>query len=126
MKLLFISTHIFQTNGYSKVAYELLKSLSETKHNVVHFGYQKSNSHNLVNCRKLPGNIKIIDVSSIFPNDTLNFGYDCIESVIETEDPDIIFIYNFFRNLLCSSIHRDAVSYRGMVQKLKKTVLDSS
>ena len=119
MKLLFISTHINQTTGYSKVSYEILKALSRTKHTVTHFGFQKSNNQNIFNNRKIPGNVKIVDVSSHFPTDPFNFGYELINSIINNEDPDIILIYNDAQ-IICNflekiDIKRNVVAYLDQV-----------
>ena len=44
-KLLFVSTHINQTNGYAKVAYYILKELAKLNFmEIIHFGIHKNSS----------------------------------------------------------------------------------
>jgi len=97
VKLLLVSTHTNQVNGYSKVAYNMIKQL--TSHSwitVVHFG-----THNLTNAdlgRKLPSGVKVIDGSALESDkdkDKKNgFAHTELTTVIQQEKPDVVFIYN--------------------------------
>ena len=91
LKLLFVSTHINQINGYSKVAYHLLKQLSHPWLSVVHFGTQRLQSAEIG--RTLP--IKQIDGSALDKSTAgSGFGFTELISVIHQEKPNVILIYN--------------------------------
>lgn len=94
VKFLLVSTHTNQVNGYSKVAFNMIKQLaSHSWITVVHFG-----THNLTNAdlgRKLPG-IKSIDASALETDKDKKTGFAHTEltTVIQQEKPDVVFIYN--------------------------------
>jgi hypothetical protein len=54
MRVLLVSTHVDQTTGYSKVAYNLLRQMAtlSPKIKVFHFGFQRHPGH--TNHRKVP------------------------------------------------------------------------
>jgi len=89
LKILIVSTHINQSNGYSKVTYNIIKEL--TKHKwitLVHFATQQLVSGDIG--RKYPSNVKVIAKT-----DKKNgFAFSEINGVITSERPDIVFIYN--------------------------------
>jgi len=94
VKFLLVSTHTNQVNGYSKVAFNMIKQLaSHSWITVVHFG-----THNLTNAdlgRKLPG-VKSIDASALETDKDKKTGFAHTEltTVIQQEKPDVVFIYN--------------------------------
>lgn len=93
VKVLIVSTHNNQINGYSKVIMNVINELS--KHpwiKLTHFGTQKLQSGELG--RKYPSNIKTIDGSSLEKQKTLGFAFSELPSIIQSEKPDIVFIYN--------------------------------
>jgi glycosyltransferase involved in cell wall biosynthesis len=94
LKLLFVSTHINQINGYSKVSYNLIKELAKNDWiELIHFGTQRLKNADIQ--RKYPDNVKVIDGSMLdkTKNDT-GFGFSELINVIRIEKPDIVFIYN--------------------------------
>jgi glycosyltransferase involved in cell wall biosynthesis len=93
IKILIVSTHINQSNGYSKVAYNIINQLSvHSWINIVHFGTQKLLSGDIG--RKYPANVKAIDGTAIEKQKHAGFAFNELPSVILTEKPDIVFIYN--------------------------------
>ena len=96
LKLLFVSTHINQVNGYSKVAYNLVKQLANIDWiQVIHFGTQRLKNADIQ--RKYPDGVKVIDGSALDKNkdkDGVGFGFTELSDVIRSEKPDIVFIYN--------------------------------
>jgi phosphomannomutase len=97
LKLLFISTHVNQGNGYSKVAYQMLLELAKYEWlEVTHFGTQKMSTGPGGDLnRKYPDNIKVIDGSALEKDKQLGFSFvELAAAVIPSEKPDIVFIYN--------------------------------
>lgn len=93
LNILIVSTHINQINGYSKVITNIIQELA--KHpwiNVTHFGTQKLQSGELG--RKYPSNVKSIDGTALEKQKSLGFGFAELPSVIQSEKPDVVFIYN--------------------------------
>lgn len=93
LKILIVTTHINQINGYSKVIMNVINELA--KHpwiKLTHFGTQKLQSGELG--RKYPTNVKVIDGSALEKQKTLGFGFTELPSVIQSEKPDVVFIYN--------------------------------
>jgi len=93
IKILIVSTHINQANGYSKVIHNIINQLSEQKWiNVVHFGTQKITNGDIG--RKYPSNVKVIDGTALEKQKLAGFGFSELPGVIQSEKPDIVFIYN--------------------------------
>jgi glycosyltransferase involved in cell wall biosynthesis len=94
LKLLFVSTHVNQGNGYSKVAYQMLTELAQYSWlQVTHFGTQKIPGGDLN--RKYPENMKVIDGTALEKDKQLGFAFNELASIIiPSEKPDIVFIYN--------------------------------
>jgi len=90
LNLLVISTHVYQTSGYSKISYGLLKELA--KHpflNITHFGIQ--GIEGLKGSRAYPPTVRV------WPLDTSveqGFGFSQVAKAIEDTNPHVIFIYN--------------------------------
>ena len=93
LKMLIISTHINQSNGYSKVIYNIIKELSKHKWiNLVHFGTQKIPNGDIG--RVYPVGVKVIDGTAMDKNKEVGFAFNEISTVIHSEKPDVVFIYN--------------------------------
>ena len=109
LKILIVSTHINQVNGYSKVMYNIIKQLAEHPWiNVTLFGTQRITNGDL--CRKLPEQVKVIDGSALEKQKGMGFAFSELPSVIQNEKPDIVFIYNDI-SVVC-----------GYVEEIKKAI----
>lgn len=108
LKLLVVSTHVNQGNGYSKVVYQMLLELAKYPWlEVTHFGTQKIplGPGGDLN-RKYPENIKVIDGSGLEKEKQLGFSFTELSSVtIPSEKPDIVLIYNDLA-VICSYIEQ--------------------
>lgn len=93
VKILIVSTHVNQVNGYSKVVFNLIKQLAlHPWISIVHFGTQR-----LVNAdlgRKYPSSVKVIDATAKEKEKQPGFAFGELPGVIQSEKPDIVFIYN--------------------------------
>lgn len=95
MRLMIIGTHPYQTTGYSKVMYNIVKELKNHKDiNVSVFGIQKFTDVN-DNCRQdvLSDNIMLWDVYG-YDKDDFGFGTKSLRTFISINQPDIVMIYN--------------------------------
>ena len=93
VKVMIVSTHINQVNGYSKVAMNIINQLSANKWiQVIHFGTQHITNTNIG--RKYPTGVKVIDGSVLEKQKALGYAFSELPSVILSEKPDIVFIYN--------------------------------
>jgi glycosyltransferase involved in cell wall biosynthesis len=93
IKILIVSTHINQANGYSKVVHNIINQLSQHKWiKVVHFGTQKITNGDIG--RKYPQNVKVIDGTALEKQKLAGFGFSELPGVINSEKPDVLFIYN--------------------------------
>ena len=91
--ILIVSTHINQSNGYSKVIHNIIKELSKAPWlKIVHFGTQKIASGEIG--RQYPATVKVIDATSMEKTKQLGFAFSELPAVITSEKPDIVFIYN--------------------------------
>lgn len=90
LSILVVSTHLYQTSGYSKVSYGLLKELAKYPFlKVTHFGIQ--GLEGLKGARCYPEGI------TVYPIDTAveqGFGFSQLATAIETVKPHIVFLYN--------------------------------
>jgi glycosyltransferase involved in cell wall biosynthesis len=93
VKILIVSTHVNQVNGYSKVVFNLIKQLAQHPWiSIVHFGTQR-----LVNAdlgRTYPSSVKVIDATAKEKEKQPGFAFTELPGVIQSEKPDIVFIYN--------------------------------
>jgi glycosyltransferase involved in cell wall biosynthesis len=102
VKILIVSTHTNQYNGYSKVVHNLIQQLAN--HNwikIVHFGTQKMVNADLG--RKYPSGVKVIDGSALEKQKQTGFAFSELPGVINSEKPDIVFIYNDI-SIICTYI----------------------
>jgi hypothetical protein len=91
--ILIVSTHINQSNGYSKVIYNIIKELSKSPWlKIIHFGTQKVVSGDIG--RQYPATVKVIDGTSMEKTKQIGFAFLELPAVITSEKPDIVFIYN--------------------------------
>ena len=96
VKILIVSTHANQVNGYSKVVFNMIKHLaSHPWMSVVHYGTQT-----LVNAdlgRQYPANVKVIDATALDKDKSqgaTGFAVGELSAVILQEKPNVVFIYN--------------------------------
>lgn len=102
VKIMIVSTHINQVNGYSKVIYNIIQQLgTQSWIDIVHFGTQKMLSGDLG--RKYPSNVKAIDASALEKDKQAGFAFANLPGAIQTEKPDIVFIYNDL-SVICAYI----------------------
>lgn len=94
MRVVLVSTHIDQTTGYSKVAYQMLRQLStlSPKVKTFHFGFQRHPSR--TNMRKYPANITSYDAAANEDPKEEGFGFNKIHEYLEMVNPDLVIIYN--------------------------------
>jgi len=102
IKILIVSTHVNQSNGYSKVIYNIIKELSKQSWiKLVHFGTQQIISGDIG--RIYPSSVNVIDGTSMEKNKESGFAFSELPGVITSEKPDIVFIYNDL-STICSYI----------------------
>jgi glycosyltransferase involved in cell wall biosynthesis len=94
MRAVLISTHIDQTTGYSKVAYNLLKQASTLAPRVklFHYGFQRH--PNAPGHRKAPGGVNLYDAAANEDPKEEGFGFNKIYEYLEMVGPDVVMIYN--------------------------------
>ena len=87
-KVLFVSTHCHQYNGYSKVAWNILKVLSTVADlEVHHYGLQQAPAAG--SFRPIPGSI-----NSYAPTDDQGFGFSLFNQYVVDMKPEVIVFYN--------------------------------
>lgn len=94
MRVVLVSTHVDQTTGYSKVAFNLLRQLGtlSPKVKTYHFGFQRR--PNKPNLRKVPTNIVSYDAAANEDPPEEGFGFNKIYEYLEMVSPDLVLIYN--------------------------------
>jgi len=115
VKVLFVSTHVNQANGYSKVAYNVIQQLA--RHNwiqVVHFGTQRIVNGDLG--RKYPVGVKVLDATAMEKEKQKQAGFAFAElpGVIRSEKPDVVFLYNDL-SIVC-----------GYMEEIRKSITERS
>ena len=109
IKVLIVSTHVNQVNGYSKVILNLIQQLAALPWiSLVHFGTQKLANGDVG--RKYPEGVKVIDGSAIEKQKMAGFAFSELPGVITSEKPDIVFIYNDL-SVIC-----------GYIEEIRKTI----
>lgn len=112
IKVLIVSTHLNQVNGYSKVTFNILQQLAAQPWiSLVHFGTQKLANGDLG--RKYPAGVKVIDGTAMEKQKMAGFAFNELSSVITSEKPDIVLIYNDL-SVICGYIEeiRKAIQNR--------------
>lgn len=100
LRILLVSTHIYQVTGYSKVSYNLVKQISKMSGvKLIHYGFQKympreGIASNVNLNRKYPANVEEIDATTLSNGENGGFGFAELPSIIRTRKPHIIMLYN--------------------------------
>lgn len=94
MRVVLVSTHIDQTIGYSKVAYNLLKQASTLAPRVklFHYGFQRH--PNTPGHRKPPPGVNLYDAAANEDPKEEGFGFNKIHDYLEMVGPDVVMLYN--------------------------------
>lgn len=94
MRFVLVSTHIDQTTGYSKVAYNLLKQIAtlSPRAKVFHFGFQRHPSK--PSMRKPIDGIVQYDAAANEDPKEEGFGFNKINEYLDMVNPDVVMIYN--------------------------------
>ena len=94
MRFVLVSTHVDQTTGYAKVAYNLLRQVSSLspKIKTFHFGFQRHPDRK--NIRKLPDGVTGYDAAANEDPREEGFGFNKITEYLEMVRPDVVMIYN--------------------------------
>jgi len=102
IKLMIVSTHVNQVNGYSKVVFNLIHQLATNSWlDIVHFGTQKMLNADLG--RAYPSRVKVIDATALDKDKTPGFALAELPGAINSEKPDVVFIYNDL-SVICAYI----------------------
>ena len=97
-----VSTHVNQVNGYSKVVFNLIQQLEKNSWiDIVHFGTQKMLNADLG--RAYPSRVKVIDATALDKDKTPGFALSELAGSIQSEKPDIVFLYNDL-SVICAYI----------------------
>ena len=94
MRVLLVSTHVDQTTGYSKVAYNLIQQISTLQPAVklFHYGFQRHPGR--ANLRKVPKGVISYDASAMEDPREEGFGYKQLREYIDTVTPSLVIFYN--------------------------------
>jgi len=94
MRFALISTHIDQTTGYSKVAYNLVRQVATLAPRIklFHFGFQRHPARQSL--RKYPDGVVSYDAAANEEPREEGFGFNKIHEYLETVTPDVVMIYN--------------------------------
>jgi glycosyltransferase involved in cell wall biosynthesis len=94
MRFVLVSTHIDQTTGYSKVAFDMLKQIAtlSSKVKIFHFGFQRHPAR--MSIRKYPEGVKSYDAGANEDPKEEGFGFNKINDYLEMVNPDVVMIYN--------------------------------
>lgn len=112
IKIVIVSTHVNQVNGYSKVIYNIIKQLSALDWvRVVHFGTQKMVNGEIG--RVYPAGVKVIDATAMEKQKQAGFAFSELPAILQAEKPDLLLLYNDL-SIVCSYIEeiRKAISER--------------
>ena len=112
VKVLLVSTHVNQVNGYSKVIQHIIKQLSvQPWIQLVHFATQKLSGADIG--RPYPQGVKVIDATALDKEKQPGFALSELPNTILSEKPDVVFIYNDL-SIICAYIEeiRKVISRR--------------
>jgi len=102
VKIMIVSSHVNQVTGHSKVIHNIIKQLAEHPWiQLVHFGTQKLMNAELG--RDYPKDVKVIDATALEKDKPAGFSASKLPSMIQSEKPDVVFIYNDLA-VICSYI----------------------
>jgi glycosyltransferase involved in cell wall biosynthesis len=94
MRFALVSTHVDQTTGYAKVAYNLLRQAASLSPKVktFHFGFQRHPDRK--NVRRLPDSVVGYDAAANEDPREEGFGFNKIAEYVDMVRPDVVMIYN--------------------------------
>lgn len=94
MRVLLVSTHVDQTTGYSKVAYNLIQQISTLQPAVklFHYGFQRHPGR--ASLRKVPKGVIGFDAAAMEDPKEEGFGYKQLREFIDTVGPALVIFYN--------------------------------
>lgn len=94
MRVLFVSTHVDQITGYSKVAFNLLRQMASLRPKIklFHFGFQRHPGR--IGHRKVPEGVISYDAAAAEDPKEEGFGFNKLQEYIETVEPNLVLIYN--------------------------------
>ena len=94
MRVVLISTHIDQTTGYSKVAYNLVRQIATLSPRVklFHYGFQRHPSR--TSLRKYPDGVVAYDAAANEEPRAEGFGINKVHEYLDMVNPDVVMIYN--------------------------------
>ena len=98
LKVMMCSSHVFLSNGYSRISYGLLSHLATKKDlELIHWGFQNFNPNpEHIKNRQLPKSVLVYDCYLNENPKQMGFGFDQIADFIDQQKPDVIIIYNDF------------------------------
>ena len=92
-RVAFFGTHIVQSNGYSKVVYELMKGLGAHEDvELFLFGFQKDRAKG--NTRDVPPNVTVFDAAAYETPLKKGFGFHLVKDFMALAKPDVVVIFN--------------------------------
>lgn len=117
LKLLVVTTHPNQINGYSKVAYNLLQQLNKPWLKVTVFGTHRLATADLN--RTVPSTMKVIDATAQDKEKEklAGFGLAELPGIIRAEKPDVVLIYNDL-SIVCAYIESMRNTFENRAFKL--------
>jgi glycosyltransferase involved in cell wall biosynthesis len=94
MRVVLVSTHVDQTTGYSKVAYNLLRQIGTLQPAVklFHYGFQRHPAR--ANIRKAPAGVVTYDATANEEPRAEGFNYTGLKEYLETVNPQLVIFYN--------------------------------
>lgn len=94
MRVILVSTHVDQTTGYSKVAYNLIQQIAALQPAVklFHYGFQRHPAR--ANLRKVPKGVIAYDAAAAEDPKEEGFGYKQLRDYVETVNPQLVIFYN--------------------------------
>lgn len=93
LKLMIVTTHFNQVNGYSKVVWNMIQHLATQPWiSLVLFGTQKMVNADLG--RAVPSSVKVIDGTALEKEKQTGFAFNELPATIQQEQPDIVLLYN--------------------------------
>lgn len=94
MRVLLVSTHVDQTTGYSKVAYNLVQQIATLQPVVklFHYGFQRHPAR--AGLRKVPKGVVAYDAAASEDPKEEGFGYKQLRDYIDTVNPGLVIFYN--------------------------------
>lgn len=94
MRVVLVSTHVDQTTGYSKVAYNLIRQIATLQPAVklFHYGFQRHAAR--ANIRKVPTGVVAYDASANEEPRAEGFNYTGLQDYLDTVNPRLVIFYN--------------------------------